>query len=247
VLSRSTMLRFAFVTPVTGFAMLIACSSGNAPNKLIDASTGSDGSANHDGSSAACILPASYTTPTFTSTGTNATESATNEGSGSGYTEELFWEGQLGGTGSAQGVLAVIAFSGGGSGSNETPDWPTGDVTAKSNLDLATDGDVLVQIAAEFNGSGMDPMLFYAAEQGTLNITTASPNSTTAPTTFAGSASGLTFVHVDVDTSTGAITGNDPDGCMATMPSFTFSAPVTAATARPLTWPTRPHVTQSAQ
>jgi hypothetical protein len=208
--ARSTFFRFAIVIPLTSVAAVIACS--NSPAKPIDAFQKKD--------APPCALPASYATPSF-----SAGQRAGTVTPPTGYTQEMVWQGVLGGSGSGEQDIAVLAFSGGGAtGSGATPDWPTGNVTAKSSLNLNTDPDVIVEIATNFamNGSG-SAQTYFLATVGTLNITTASPSSTTAPTAFAGNASGLTFVHYDITSS--SVTP-DPDNCTSTMPSFTFSASI---------------------
>jgi hypothetical protein len=221
------MLRFAIVTPVTGFAMLIACSSGNAPNKLIDGSTnGSDGSAaNHDGSSASCALPASFT-QTFTGsscTDTAGTECAFSEGSdGSDYSQSIEWQATLGGSGSGLQYAAMEIFGGGGA--TNTPDWPTA-LGAKSGVSLTVNTpDAYIFIGTDVDGSG-DPSVIYLATAGTLNITAATA---TVGSNFAGSFTDVTLTHYDLNGS-GQPTNPDADGCTTTIATGTFSTTITTA------------------
>jgi hypothetical protein len=222
IATKSTLALLASAAALAACTAPEGSKSGKAGLGPDGGSGGGSGGGFDGGSAPACALPTSYTAPSF---GTN--QRAANLGSGSGYTEELVWEGLLAGSGSGEQDIAVLAFSGGGSGSTGTPDWPTGNVTAKSNLDLTTDPDVIVEIATNFamNGSGA-AQTFYLADAGTLNITTASPSSTAAATTFAGNGSGLTLVHVDIGSNSVTL---DPDNCMTTLPSFTFSAAVGSA------------------
>jgi len=66
-------------------------------------------------------------------------------------------------------------------------------------------------------GSNGRATITYAATAGTLNVTAAG-NGSGAP--FAGDVSNATFVHVDF--GSGGVTP-DPDGCMTTISSMTFS------------------------
>lgn len=118
-----------------------------------------------------CALASTFT-PTFTATGSGSNEEASNNGSGSGYTEDLEWQGILGGSGSGLEFLAIQAFAGGGSGSSGTPDWPTGVVTPLSGINVATDPDTLLFIGTDLNGSNQATVI-YLGVSGTFNISEA--------------------------------------------------------------------------
>jgi hypothetical protein len=202
---------------VTGSGTLIACGSGSG-NKNIDAK-GSDSKAD---ANASCALPATVTTPTFggsSCTTAAGTECAVTYGSGSGYTQDLEWQGTIGGTGSGAQFFSLDIFGGGGSSS--TPDWPTNLSPASDLTFSATAPDFSLLLGTDANSSGQAAVL-YAATAGTLNVTAAS---VTIGSTFSGNFSNLTLQHYDIPTN-----GNptpDPDGCMTRVAGpVDFSAPV---------------------
>ena len=218
----SRVRRAQVATCVSSLAALAACGNTahgkatDAPAKSSDAPAPGGDAPRDSTSQRICALPASYT-------GTTADQQAVNYGGRSldatefmitTYTQDLEWHGNLGGSGSATQVMTLDAFSGGGSA---TPDWPTGDVTAKSGINLAATSDIGWTISTDANGSGV-PQVYYLAIAGTLDITSVSPS-------LAGSATNLMFVHYDLDAN-GAFSEPDADGCTTSIPSMSFTATV---------------------
>lgn len=198
---------------LSGTLYVVAC-GGNSGGKKPDAKiilSDSKGDA-----AAACSAAASYSV-TFGSNNSGAY----NNGSGSGYTENLQWQGAL--SSAPQAFLDLEAYSGGGSGSGGTPDWPTGNVSPKSGLDFSspTLADVYMLIGANLNGSGQAQDL-YLATAGILNITQAGGTGSN----FAGNANGLEFTHIVIS---GGQIMQAPDGCMSSISSMSFSSPIVAA------------------
>jgi hypothetical protein len=112
-----------------------------------------------------CALSSTYE-PEFGS----GSQEASDNGSGSDYSEDLEWQGVLGGSGSSTQFMALQALAG---GATNTPDWPTGFVTPLSNINLGTDtSDILFFIGTDLNGSGQAQTI-YLGVTGSLNITQA--------------------------------------------------------------------------
>jgi len=194
--------------PLVPLIPLLAC---GGDSKSPDASIHViDGSGSGSGS-ATCHIASSLGTPTFAQQGAQYTA-----GSAADATNVLAWQGQM----ANQQAVEVLIFGGCGSGSgsacggNPTPDWPT-TFGPKSNLNLMTAPDAIIAVLADL--SGQQYQTIYISTGGTLNITQAG---NAAGTTFAGNASNVTLQHYDF-TQTGA--SPDPDNCMSTMTSLTFS------------------------
>ena len=94
------------------------------------------GDAHRNADAVVCSAAATYN-PTFIATGSGSSELATDDGSGVSYAQALEWIGLLQSSPEEQ-FIDLRVFAGGGSGTGGTPDWPTGDVTPRSNIDLAT-------------------------------------------------------------------------------------------------------------
>jgi hypothetical protein len=127
------------------------------------------------------------------------------------FAQDLEWEAEL--VANPEQAIALNAEAGGGSAS---PDWPVGDVTARTGVAVTENGDAQVLLAADFNGSGV-PSIIYAATSGQVSITQVTPD-------FAGTATDLLLVHVD-QVGSGVVV--DPDGCQTTISSFSFDSAVT--------------------
>jgi len=209
-MNRSRALSAAIVGGVGIGVTIIAC-GGNNKVKLTDSKVFKDAPVD---TAAACKVAPSYAPTSFPQqladsfTGSNATP----------FTNILLWKGVLQ-AGSAEADLGMEAFSGGGSGSgmNATPDWPTGNVTPKANLDLATAPDVFLFITTNFSGSGQ-AQDFYFSTAGTLNITAAGTGGAAGSNT-AGNASNVVFGHFDPNT------GQMVDNCMTMINSVSFTSP----------------------
>ena len=124
--------------------------------------------------------------------------------------------------GSATQQIRISIYGGcGATGSNcsgavqTTPDWPT-TFGPKSGVDLTQSLDVSAVALAGVGSSG-PPAAVYRVTGGTLNVTAAGNGSGAA---FEGDASNMTFVHVDIGSGGATV---DPDGCMTTISSVTFS------------------------
>jgi hypothetical protein len=144
-------------------------------------------------------------------------ELASDLGSGiNGGTETLVWDGILSLT--PQADLIIQLTSGGGA---NTPDWPIGDVTPKSDIQLGSGatGDALIGISVGIGSDGA-PAFGYLAVAGTLNVTEASPN-------LAGTVTNVEFRQYDnLFGSSAAGPTPDPDGCTTVMPSIDYDAPL---------------------
>ena len=149
-------------------------------------------------------------------------QGAEDDGSGSGYTEYLQWQGGLSSTPDV--FLDVIALSGDGTGSGCTAEWPSGNVTAKNGIDLSMACDALVIVGANIvNNQAMD---LYPALSGTLNVTAAGVTGGT----FTGTLSNVMLQHYDYVAGTG-FTMADPDNCMTEITSASFTASITMGSA----------------
>lgn len=196
---------------LSGTLYVVAC-GGNSGGKKPDAKIILSDSKGADAKG--CSAAASYT-PSFGS----QNQAALNYGSGSGYTEDLLWQGELSAAPAA--FMGFEVLSGGGSAN--TPDWPTGNVSPKSGIDLASANaqkDAFMYIGANLDGSGRAQDI-YLATAGIVNITQAGGTGSN----FAGNASGLEFTHVDIGSS--SITPN-PDGCTTSIASMSWSAKIVA-------------------
>jgi hypothetical protein len=170
------------------------------------------GDAHHTGDAVVCSAAATYS-PTFIAAGSGSSELATDDGSGVSYAQALEWIGLL--QSSPEQFIDLRVYAGGGSGSGGTPDWPTGDVTPRSNIDLANAQDVSLFIGTDIDGSGQAQQV-YSAIAGTLSITAVAPD-------FAGTGTALVFEQYDIDD--GAPTPA-PDKCMSSIAALSFSAPL---------------------
>jgi len=198
--------------PLVPLIPLLACGgdskSPDASIHVID----SPGSGSGSGS-AMCAIPASLGTPTFSQSAATYTA-----GSGSDLTNTLSWQGQVGGL-TATTAVDVLIFGGCGSGSGSacqgypTPDWPV-NFAPKSGINLAMTQDSLVAVLGNLSGNQFQDI--YISSAGTLNITAAANG---ANHQFAGNASNVTAVHIDLNGSGGAAA----DGCQTSITSMSFS------------------------
>ncbi len=223
--ARSNLLVIVAVPIAT---LPFACGSSNnkaspdAPVKTIDAP--GSGSGSGSGSGNLCPLPTNLGTITTFPAQVVRYRSGLGSGSGSGSAtrraNRLSFTGAL--DGSATEQVQITIYGGcGSSGSNcsgtvpVTPDWPT-TFGAKSGLTFGQAVDISA-LAVTGVGSNTPPSAYYLITSGGLDVTAAG-NGSGAP--FAGQATNLTFVHVDIGSA--GVTP-DPDGCTATITSMTFS------------------------
>lgn len=195
---------------------IVACGGSSTPKKvdakIVDTKTVDV--------AVTCAANSTYPAKTYGS-GSATDNVAINHGSGgSNYSDNLQWQGLV--QSSPEQFLDLEAYSGGGSGSGGTPDWPSGNVTPKSNIDLATAPDAYIILGANVDSSGTAQDI-YLSIAGTLNITSTTTN-------FAGSVSGLMVQHVDI--TSGGISA-DPDGCMASFGNFSFNHTISQMAAGP--------------
>jgi hypothetical protein len=168
-----------------------------------------------------CPLLAAYDVTFAPGSGTAVgDEFASNFGSGlDGAAETLIWDGVISLTPQAN---LIIQLSAGGGAS--TPDWPTGDVTPKSNIKLGSDGatgDALVGISVGVGSDGL-PAFGYLAVSGTLDVSAASVD-------LSGTITNAVFRQYDnLFGSSANGPQPDPDGCMTNMPSIVYDAPLPA-------------------
>ena len=127
------------------------------------------------------------------------------------------WDGTL--SGPTGGVVQIFALSG---GAMMTPDWP-GTLGPRAGLDLGTAKDAGAVLSLDTTGDGTVDTVFQS-QAGNLDLTSAS---TTAGATFAGTLTNAVLFHVDIDPATGAISRFDPDQCIASITSVSFSGTVT--------------------
>ena len=180
---------------------IVACGGSSTPKK-VDAKIVDTKSVDV---AVTCKAKATYS-PTFGSGSSNDQYAFNHDVAGSNYTQNLQWQGyNL--TSGAQDFLDMEFYSGTGSGS-----WPTGNVTPKSGIDLATEYDAYIILGANVNGSGQAQDI-YLSTAGTVNLTTSVGS-------LVGTVSGLMLQHVDI-TSSGI--SADPDGCMSSVGNFSFN------------------------
>jgi hypothetical protein len=162
-----------------------------------------------------CAAKATYGTPSF-----GSAQVAEDFGSGSGITEDLLWQGGLG----SDAFISMEMVSGGGS---NTPDWPTGNISAKSDIDIVTaeNTDMLMFVGTNINGSGIAQDL-YLAMSGTLNVTSAGG----VGSNFAATTNAISFQHCD-STGQGFSCPAAADSCMSAVDGLTMNVNITMGSA----------------
>ncbi len=207
--------------PLVPLIPLLACGGSSAtPDAKIHVVDSPNGSGSGSGSGH-CSVASSLGTPTFSGQGAQYAA-----GSAADATDTLIWQGAL--SGANMQAVEVLIFgncgtngSGCGGSNAATPDWPT-TFGPKSGLNLMTVPDALVAVLANYNSSTMKFGDIYISTAGTLNVTAAS---NTVGQNFSGNASNVTVQHYDFG-SAGVMP--DPDNCMSSITSFSFTGSAAA-------------------
>jgi hypothetical protein len=197
-------MRQMFSTSTAVCLSLLAC-GGNSNNKTVevaDAKQFKDAPGSGGSGSGSCYLASTFS-PTFTGSNSEADHFV----AAAPDPEEVDFFGNLDAAGDIELDLFV---TGGGS------DFPT--LTgAKSNMSITgmSGNDVGVVILADPDAQ-MNPQVVYLGTAGTLNVTSVGG----VGSNFTGTATGLSFTHIDTG-SNGATA--DPDGCKSSIASMSFT------------------------